>query len=251
MSVVSRGAPSAQRALIELAVRSSSSATRAPLQHIVIGSRIDTSIRYTDTGGSGLDSTIPPRSPEERVMRVRALYRTALRNINDMRMNFVIIESADFIKHLIRDMFETNRDIDDPKIADVVIFKGKQELFDIQSQFKGRHHIAAYISRYMEKKAQDDAVHMRNEVLRKQVGSKSSKLRADSGPKKSDLEKFQMLTSWKQRGLVPKDVHTWEQYQRWKADDNARFAQFAIDANFFDADTLQKNSEMKSNCAVM
>lgn len=217
---------------------SGSSAVRAVVRP-AIGARVDTSKRYTDTGGSGLDSTEPSRSPEHRATRIRALYRAALRDIPHMRINFTIVEDEGFVARLIRDQFDQQGHVIDGKLADMLIFRGIQELGEISNQFKSRNQIAAYIDEYHEK--------LHREALMLEATGSGATIAESS----ASAEKNAMLATWKQRGLVPADILTWGQYERWKAEENEAFASFAVDAQLFSEESLKRNEKAKSQCSVM
>jgi NADH dehydrogenase (ubiquinone) 1 alpha subcomplex subunit 6 len=206
---------------------------------------VDTSSRYTDTGGSGLDATALSASPEHQAAEVRALYRTALREIPSIRVNYTIVEDESFVGALIRDLFTVKRDVSDPKIVDMLIFKAKQELGEIRSQFKGRHQVGVYFRNYHDKLAQQAAARLSAAAAAEHEESDSG------GAAVSEDAKQTMLASWRQRGLVPADIVTWAQYEHWKADEDEKHAHFAVDANFFSPETLQVNSRARSQCSVM
>lgn len=196
----------------------------------VIGARIDTSTRYTDTGGSGADSTAPSRDAAERAARARALYHSALRAIPEARLNFTLVEEPRFLRDMVRDLFEARRGVADGRVADMLLFKGRQELEEVIMQYKSRTYVQNLTVEYREKVEREAAL---------ERGSASEDAR------------MAMLTGWKARGLVPAEVLTWPQYQRWKADENAAFAQFAVDGGLFDEGTLARNDKTKSQCAMM
>lgn len=196
----------------------------------IIGARVDTSTRYTDTGGSGADSSAPSADAAERGARARALYHRALRAIPDARLNFTLVEDAEFLRAMVRDMFEARRGVTDGRVADMLIFKGRQELEEVIMQFKSRTYVQNLTLEYREKVE-------RVAALERAPAAEDSRLA--------------MLNAWKARGLVPAEVLTWPQYERWKADENAAFAAFAVDAGLFDDAALARNSKTKSQCAMM
>jgi hypothetical protein len=220
------------RAAVRAALARRGAATSAPVPRpVVIGARIDTSSRYTETGGSGADSSAPSRDAAHRAARVRALYHAALRAIPEARVNFTMVEDARFLHDMVREMFDARKGVTDGRVADMLVFKGVQELGEVSMQFKSRTYMQNIASQFRERREKARAVE-------KVVGGVED-------------EKMDMLAAWKARGLVPADVLTWPQYERWKADENAAFAQFAVDAGIFDRDTLTRNERVKSQCAVM
>jgi hypothetical protein len=228
--------------------RASTEAVRTVVRPVV-GARVDTTRRYTDTGGSGRDSTALSAGPEQQAAAVRALYRQVLREIPAIRENFTIVEDEAFLRALVRNLFSVRRTISDPKIIDMLVFKAKQEIGEIGGQFKGRHHIGIYIRNYHDQLARQAAAQLSATLARapgKAIAAKDS-----IAPVISEGTKQTMLASWRQRGLVPADLLTWAQYERWKAEENEKFAKFAVDANFFSDETLEHNAKAKSQCSIM
>jgi hypothetical protein len=209
--------------------------TLGAVRRPVVGARVDTSGRYTDTGGSGLDSTSPSRSGAERGARARALYRAALRDVDNTRINFTVVEDAAFVRSLIRDLFERTRNVPDAKVADMLLFKANQELGEIRNQYKGRSHVGQYINAYHAKLAAEAA---------------AAEAAGGDGDAGADARQ-RMVDGWSARGLVPKDVRTWPQYERWKNEDEARFAEFAAEKGLFTRDELRANADAKAQCSVM
>lgn len=198
---------------------------RAP----IAGSRVDTA-SYTDTGGSGLDSTTLSSSMEEASGKAVAMYRQALRNIPDMRKNFVIIEDESVVQKCIRDLIERHADITDPKVVDMLVFKARQELMEIREQWKSRHHVYGYIQRYTEKMVREEAA---------------------KRMKQGDGDKEHILQAWRGRGLVPEEIVTWGHYERWRQEEDAKFRAFAEDNRVFEKGVLQRNASANPGCSVM
>lgn len=227
--IVPRAMP---RPALRVALARRDLATAAPIpRKAIIGARIDTSTRYTDTGGSGLDSTAPSRDAAHRAARVRALYHSALRGIPDARVNFTIVEDARFLRDMVRDLFESRKGVTDGKVADMLVFKGVQEVEEVKMQFKSRTYLQTMATQFREKKEREAAL--------------------EKGATAAEDDRMAMLAGWKARGLVPAEVLTWPQYERWKADENSAFAQFAVDGGLFDQETLDLNQKVKSQCAMM
>lgn len=198
---------------------------RAP----IAGSRVDTS-GYTDTGGSGLDATALSSNLHEASAKAVAMYRHALRDIPAMRKNFVIIEDESVVQQCIRDLIERHADVTDPKVVDMLVFKGRQELTEIKEQWKSRHHVYGYIQRYTEK------------MLREEAGKKM---------KLGEGDKEDMLQAWRDRGLVPEEIVTWGHYQRWRHEEEGKFRAFAEDNGVFEKGVLQRNASATTGCSVM
>lgn len=208
----------------------------APLRHLAsssaslrpqpIGARVDTSTRYTDTGGSGAESTALSASPAERSARVRALYRRSLRAIPAARNDFNLAEDGAFLGAMVRDLFVARAAVSDAKVLDMLVFKGVQEVQEFELQFKSRTYVRNAIDRFAQG------------------------VRARQAPG-VDAERTAMLEGWKGRGLVPAEVQSWGEYERWKKEEKGAFAQFAEDAGLFDKSQVETIERKKAQCSVM
>lgn len=187
---------------------------------------------YTDTGGSGKDSTALSSSLAEASQKARSVYRQALRDVPAMRKNFTILEDRDFCVATIRDLFHRHASVEDPKIIDMLVFKAVQELGEIREQWKSRHHVYAYIHRYADKV-------MRDEMARKVNADGVSDGREE------------MLMHWKERELVPQEVGNWEMYLNWKEEEDKKFRAFAVENKLFTEEQLDRNAASSSQCTIM
>lgn len=151
-----------------------------------------------------------------------------------MRKNFTIIEDKAFVQACIRDLFERHKEVSDPKIVDMLVFKALQELREIREQWKSRHHVYGYIHAYMEKV-------IREEAARKVVEQTGG----------VDEKRNEVLRAWKARGLVPNEIQTWAQYLRWKDEEDAKFNVFAVDNKLFTHEQLERNAKAQSSCTIM
>ncbi|CAN8069109.1 unnamed protein product [Agarophyton chilense] len=199
-------------------------------RHTVTAFRVDTS-HYTDTGGSGDDATALSASLHEASRKALSLYRLALRDMPEMRNNFNIVEDTAFLRSTVRDLFERHSSVTDPKIVDMLVFKGLQELREIREQWKGRHHIYGYIHRYADK------------LLREKAARSAQQTGAQG--------KEEMLALWRQRGLVPDELVTWPMFVEWKRDEDAKFEAFAVDHKLFTTEQLHRNANASSQCNIM
>lgn len=202
----------------------------APRRTSVAGMRAEMQSRYTDTGGSGLDATHLSSTLEEASAKARSVYRTALRDIPEMRKNFTIVEDAPFVRATIRELFERHSAVTDPKIADMLTFKAVQELREIREQWKSRHHVYAYIHQYAEK-------------LLKEAARRS----ATAGGE--DLE--ELLRGWRERGLVPAEIMNWGMFERWREEEDTKFRAFAVENKLFTEEQLDRNAGASSSCTIM
>lgn len=223
--------------LSPLARAFSSTAASARTRAAVAGSRIDTTT-YTDTGGSGADSTALSSDLAEASAKAVAAYRTALRAVPAMRKNFTIIEDKMFVNRCIRDLFERHADVSDPKIVDMLVFKALQELREIREQWKSRHHVYGYIHAYMEKVLKEEAA--------RKVTEQTDVDRLGMDEKRNDI-----LRAWKSRQLIPPEIQTWAQYIMWKEEEDAKFNAFAVDNKLFTQQQLERNAAAQSSCTIM
>lgn len=193
---------------------------------------------YTDTGGSGADSTALSSDLAEASAKAVAAYRTALRDVPSMRKNFTILEDKIFLTACIRDLFERHADVTDPKIVDMLVFKAIQELREISEQWKSRHHVYGYIHAYMEK------------VLKEEAARKVTE-ETDFDGLGMDEQRNDILRAWKNRQLIPPEIQTWAQFLRWKEEEDAKFNAFAVDNKLFTQQQLERNAKAQSTCTIM
>lgn len=227
-------APALRAAARALSTAQPSARTRAA----IAGSRVDTTA-YTPTGGSGEDSTALSSSLADASAKAVVAYRTALRDIPEMRKNFNIVEENKFVAACIRDLFERHADVSDPKIVDMLVFKALQELREIREQWKSRHHVYAYIHAFHEK-------HLREEAAKKVAEHAHPPAAAQ------DAQRDEILRAWRARHLVPQEVQNWAQYLRWKEEESAKFNSFAVDNKLFTHEQLERNAAASSSqCTIM
>lgn len=226
--------PTVAPSLVSRALSSGAGAAAVRTRMPIAGARADTGM-YTDTGGSGADSTALSASLAEASAKAVAIYRTALRDVPAMRVNFTIIEDKAFLYACIRDLFERHHEVSDPKIVDMLVFKGRQELREIREQWKSRHHVYGHIHAYMDKMIREEAARSAAE----QTGGAEEK-------------RLETLRAWKARGLVPQEVQSWVQYLRWKEEEDLKFNAFAVDNKLFTHDQLERNAKAQSSsCTIM
>lgn len=165
--------------------------------------------------------------------KARSAYRIALRGIPDMRRNFTIIEDEALVRACIRDLFEKHRDVTEPHIVDMLVFKALQELREIGEQWKSRHHVTAYITRYSEK------------LIREETARRLEEDVPDASDKREET-----LRMWRERGIVPPEILTWGMFQRWKEEEDTKFKTFALENKLFSEEELDRNSK-SSTCTIM
>lgn len=213
-------------------VRGLSSGTSNISRHSATpGMPIDTS-SYTSTGGTGADSTTLSPSLEAASRKAVSAYRSALRDIPDIRRNFTIMEDESLVKSVIRDNFERHQFVTDPKIVDMLVFKAVQELREIREQWKSRHHVYGYIDRYLDRL-------MREELIQR-AGSPDSSNRYDH-----------VLQTWRDRGLIPQEITSWTMFTQWRTEEDAKFRNFALENKLFSTEQLDRNAATKPSCTMM
>jgi len=193
----------------------------------MFGARV--ALQVTETGGTGKEASRLSGSASEAHARVLGLYKRCLRHVPQMRKDFNIVEGPDVVKLVTRRLFEKNAGVRDVKIIDMLVWKGTQELEEIQAQWKGRHHLMGYMEEYHEREGREKAIDMARRLM-----GKTGHFAVD------DLRQAK-LAEWRERKLVPSHLDTWEQYLAWKQIEDEKFAQFAVQNGIFTADELEAN----------
>jgi len=215
--------------------RTLSTAAPALRARVAVGTYGADTSGYTATGGSGEDATVQSKSLAEASKLAVRTYRQALRNVPSMRANFTIVEEEQLVRGVIRDLFHAHADVRDPAIVDMLVFKARQELREIREQWKSRHHVYKYILAYKDKLRVDEVVRATGSSEGDQEAAKHSAL----------------LHAWKQRGLIPGELQTWPQYLRWREEEEAKFASFAVDNKIFTNEQLERGGKAGGTCAIM
>lgn len=219
------------------AVRAGTKAARGlSSMPVISGARIDLQ-HVTDTGGSGLDNTALSGSLEEASAKAVATYRDILRGIPDMRENFTVIETEAYCRRVVRHMFDRHAGLSDPKVVDMLVFKARQEAGEIRQQWKSRYHVYQHINAYKDEMRRAHAVEV-------------SRSHASEGDR-ADARRAGLVAMWKERGLIPAEIDSWEQYAHWKAEEDEKFEAFALDNRIFTREQLERNDRAKSQCAIM
>lgn len=208
-----------------------STSTTAPT---VVGQRAVTGM-VTDTGGSGLDSTALSASATAARAGAVSLYREILREIPAMRENYTVIETSSYVRRVVRGLYEHNAHVSDPKVIDMLVFKGRQEIGEIKNQWKSRNHVYQHITKFKEAE--------RRANLHAGVA-------ADPDAEKTARRELQ-LALWKKQGLVPTELDGWAAYEHWIGEQNAKFAGFAEQNNLFSQDDINQNNLDKNRCAMV
>ncbi|OCH90851.1 NADH-ubiquinone oxidoreductase Complex1 subunit [Obba rivulosa] len=95
-------------------------------------------------------STIPSRlarpakfssSPSEARRRVLALYRDWYRGAPEICSLYALNVSPAYVRHHIRRRFEENRYVSDPRVVDMLYFKGRQEYQETMNCWKQTDHV--------------------------------------------------------------------------------------------------------------
>ncbi|KAK4534101.1 hypothetical protein CDCA_CDCA01G0126 [Cyanidium caldarium] len=212
---------------------------------------------YTDTGGSGRDSTEGmSRTPEEAHRRVLALYRECLRAIPQMKNDYTLSEDWQTLRDVLRDQFVRNADVRDMRVVDILVFKGRQELMEVKAQWKARHHVMQYISHYEERVHQMVSARHREKMAREAAQAQADAVTAEAGAAPVDTDadplttdpqvmarRRHQLREWRRKKVTPDWVLTWEQYLKWRAEEEAKFRAFAVANGLFSTEELEQNRQ--------
>jgi len=156
------------------------------------------STEYDYTGGTGRESTGLSASEQEAREKVIRLYRYALSSVKDIRKHYRLNESKEDIAACIRDLFERHRHVQDRKLIDMLVFKGRQDIDEVRAQWKGRHQVLNYLRAFEEKKIKERAQlvmeqHVRDDDEFRHVPN--AILAAN-------------ISHWKKNKLIPEDIST-------------------------------------------
>eukprot|EP00003_Mantamonas_plastica_P020320 TRINITY_DN3282_c0_g2_i1.p1 TRINITY_DN3282_c0_g2~~TRINITY_DN3282_c0_g2_i1.p1 ORF type:complete len:134 (+),score=39.21 TRINITY_DN3282_c0_g2_i1:3-404(+) len=84
------------------------------------------------------------KSLEESNARACRLYRDAVRSTSFIKDIYELDEDEDVIKGIIRKEFGRHSHVTNPQVADMIIWKGQQELHETLSVFKQKTHVLRY-----------------------------------------------------------------------------------------------------------
>lgn len=194
------------------------------------------STEYDYTGGTGRESSGLSTTDLEARERVIHLYRYALRSVKDIRKHYRLNESKEDVAACIRDLFERYRNVQDRKLIDMLVFKGRQDIDEVRAQWKGRHQVLNYLRAFEEKKIKERA----QLVMEQHVTEDNEFIHIPNAILAANI------SHWKKNKLIPQDISTpkqvgivvvvipWMtisllQFRRWKEEEEEKFAQFAVE----------------------
>ncbi|GJQ15071.1 hypothetical protein GpartN1_g6862.t1 [Galdieria partita] len=201
------------------------------------------STEYDYTGGTGRESSGLSTTEQEARERVIHLYRYALKSVPDIRKNYRLNEGKEDVALCIRDLFERHRNVQDRKLIDMLVFKGRQDIDEVRAQWKGRHQILNYLRAFEEKKIKERA----QMVMEQHVKDDNEFIHVPNAILAASI------SHWKKNKLIPEDISTPKQFRRWKEEEEEKFAQFAVENGLFTREELQLNRQYakQNNCGIM
>jgi len=76
--------------------------------------------------------------------KVRALYKAWYRQVPYTRITYELHQSEDQMKAKIKEHFVKNKDVEDLRVVDYLIFRGQTELYEVVNVHKFKAHLCAY-----------------------------------------------------------------------------------------------------------
>jgi NADH dehydrogenase (ubiquinone) 1 alpha subcomplex subunit 6 len=100
----------------------------------------------TRSTASAFSTRVFSSSLKEATANAVRLYRQALRDIPTIIQNYNLELSPSQLKKVIRENFHKHKDVKDPQIVDILVFKGASELEEALLLWKTHSHVMRYFA---------------------------------------------------------------------------------------------------------